>query len=118
MNDKCLKIYKALHQGGLVISERNTGKTRAIAMMLVENPNAVAIVGLEQQGTMMVRHLVNLGMNETEAKRRVFHAQSHHVKNGFLDKKDVYVDEMNRSPYKGPFKGAVTSFPYAVKVIG
>lgn len=101
------------------MAPRGTGKTKAIATILIENHNAVAIVGLEAQRRSMIEQLKAFGASDNQAKQQVLHASSvlRGRYAGFIEDRDIYVDELDKNPYKGPFKAATTSTPFRVKVI-
>ena len=119
--DNTKKIKKALLQGGLVVSGRNTGKTKALAEILSEIPEAVVVVGQEAQASrlkMFLREIyhfsnsrANLKVINSCSKRALFIGYPANFASEY-----VYVDEFYLNPYKGLFKAAVTSFPFLVKV--
>lgn len=110
------EIKQALLQGGLVVADRGTGKTRAIAEILLEDPDAVAVVTLDSHYKCLFSHLIRLGLSSNTAKSKLIIAcNAERALAG--SNKNIYVDECLMSPYKGPFKGAVTSYPYSVKVV-
>ena len=119
--DNSKKIKKALLKGGLVVADRGVGKTRALAEILLEQGNAVIIVPTEQQKRryydfindrfpgvytkLDLRDTIIIDSSNTEARLQG------------LFNKEVYIDEYYLCKYRGPFKAAVTSFPFEVKVI-
>lgn len=120
--DNSKKIKKALLEGGLVVSGRGTGKTRALAEILFEIPNAVVIVGLHAQTSQLRLFLKEKGLSDYLIKAKVITAREAEKRHAFTTDlgfitKYFYVDELYYNPYKGPFKAATTSFPYPVKVI-
>lgn len=116
--DKSQEIKKALLQGGLVVSDRGTGKTKALSEILLEDPDAVVIVGNEAQSKRIKEFLLKAGLSHEECKNKIIPSQSaERFLQGARSNKNVYVDEYRNSNYHGYFKAAATSFPFAVKVI-
>lgn len=113
--DKSQEIKKALRQGGLVISERGTGKTKALVEILLEEPDAVIIAHNSYGKRRIKDFLTECGYGPNINKRVFDGAKSEKELLGMH--KDFYIDEYFLNPYKGPFKGATTSFPFTVKVI-
>jgi hypothetical protein len=119
--DKSKQIKKALLKGGLVVAARASGKTKALAEILAEDNDAVVIVGQQVQAIRLRNWLmVAYAFTKDELKGRIlvspYDVEKHRLSIDFLEK-HAYVDEYHLNPYKGPFKAAVTSFPYEVKVI-
>lgn len=120
MKDMSLKIAINMMMGGLVVAPRGSGKTKALCYLLKEDCKAVVIVNLESQRHRFIKMLTSLhGFSEENAGRKVLHSKSSILKEStMLVDKNVYVDELYLNEYKGPFKAAVSSFPYKIKVIG
>src|SRR5271163_2604583 len=116
--DQTQEIKKALLQGGLVVANRCSGKTRALAEILLEDEDAVVIVGNEAQGHTIKCLLLEGGLSYEAIKEKVipFQSAERYLLNQKTNK-NVYVDEWHQNLYRGYFKGAVTSFPFPVKVI-
>lgn len=114
------KIKEALLRGGLVIADRGTGKTQALFEILLERSNVAIVVPTEQQqqryndliqekfpnvySKAELSNVIILDSPNTEQKLKGLH-------------RDIYVDEYFLCRYRGPFKAAVTSFPFPVTVI-
>lgn len=114
------RIKEALLKGGLVVAERGTGKSMALFEILLEQDNVVIIVPTEQQRrTYLVMlqdkfpnvysaadltNVIILDTSKTEERLKGLN-------------KDIYIDEYHLSKYRGPFKAAVTSFPFELRVI-
>ena len=116
--DQTQEIKKALLQGGLVVADRCSGKTSALVEILLEDDDAIVIVGTESQSRRLKEGLLEKGLSYETVKEKIVPAQS--AEKYLLNQrtnKNVYVDEWGRNPYKGHFKAAVTSFPFPVKVI-
>jgi hypothetical protein len=113
------EIKKALLQGGLIVSGRCSGKTWALAEILIEDSDAVVIVCQAAQMDTLKTFLHKAGLSEERIKNQVIPS---YTTNRYLQasiaNKNVYVDEWSLNPYKGHFKAAVTSFHFPVKVIG
>lgn len=114
--DKKNEIKKALLQGGLVVAQRGSGKTRALAEIIMEDPDAVVIVGSDPFRIALQDMLYRLGADRDSINIRVVGKRTLQGEHYFYDK-NVYVDEWYNNEYRGPFKAAVTSMPFAVKVI-
>ena len=119
--NKIKKIKKALLKGGLVISNRNTGKTAALAEILTENSRAIVITPTEQQKQRLVDMLIKDGtLTPKEINERVLIA---HIakKKLFGNHQDyiheIYLDEYFINSYNGPYTGAVSSLPFNTQVI-
>jgi hypothetical protein len=120
--DRSKKIKKALLKGGLVIASRASGKTKALAEILAEIPEAMVIFGVHAEGERIKKFLIEeYGLNKSEVNKKVIHGLK--AKELLLGRhrdflgKYVYVDEYYLNPYKENFKAAVTSFPFPVKII-
>ena len=115
--NKSQEIKRALLQGGLVVADRGTGKTRALSEILVEDPDAVVVVHNTAQKQQLEDYLFIKGYEMREANDKIILSL---IAEKYLmgkNNKNIYVDEYALNSYKGPFKAAVTSFPFAVKVI-
>ena len=114
--DKTQEIKKALLQGGLVISDRNTGKTRALSEILLEDADAVVLVPNKGTFERLENYLLAGGMTKNEVRNRVFLDP----KRLYGLNKNIYVDEytlFSERPFWGSFKSATASFAIPVKVI-
>ena len=112
-SDKKAKIKKALIQGGLVIAPRGSGKTAAIAEILAENPQAIAITLLSAQQT---RLKAMLDKHNILPYGRVFSLDT--VKPHDMEGKAIFLDEVPIDRIGGvTFHGAALTMPCAVKVI-
>ena len=114
------KIKEALLKGGLVVAERGTGKTSALFEILLEQGNAVIIVPTEQQRRRYSDLLQEEfpGIYSKMDLRDTIMLDSSITEKLLLGlNKDVYIDEYHLCKYRGPFKAAVTSFPFELTVI-
>jgi hypothetical protein len=110
-------IKRALLQGGLVVAPRGTGKTLALAEIVAKDPDALVIVPFQANYTTMRKMLIHLGLSAVEASKRVMLALRHSPNTFLGSDKNIYVDEWAHNTYKGPFKAAVTTMPFPVKVV-
>jgi hypothetical protein len=114
------KIKEALLQGGLVVAERGTGKTRALFEILIEEDNVAIIVPNESQRRRYIEFLKDRfpnGCSSLDLRNCIIlDTPSNEHRLMGLDK-NVYIDEYFLCSYRGPFKAAVTSFPFPVKVV-
>ena len=116
--DQSQEIKKALLQGGLVVADRGSGKTKALIEILLEDDDSIVIVGNQAQSEIIADALLEKGMPYVDIKKRVISAlYAEKFLIGQRSNKNVYVDEWSINPYRGYFKGAVTSFGFPVKVI-
>lgn len=113
--DKSQEIKKALLQGGLVLSGRNTGKTKALAEILLEDRDAVVLVRTQGQFERLRQFLLDGGMSKNDIYGRILRSERELL--GLH--KNVYIDEyfLFLEPYSGHFKAATASLPFPVKVI-
>jgi hypothetical protein len=120
--DNSKKIKKQLLKGGLVVSGRNAGKTKALSEILYEIPQSVVVVGQSAQADRLKIFLKeNYGFTDAQVNDKVLLDRT--AKKRFLGinvdflYKYLYLDEFYLNGYRGPFKAAVTSFPWDVRVI-
>ena len=113
--DNHRKIKKTILKGGLVVAGRCSGKTRALAEILLENTNAVVVYSELFQRQRLQDYLIE-HLTKNEINSRLFHSSNAGIRLKGLHK-DVYIDEYFFVDYKGPFHAAVTSFPFKVTVI-
>lgn len=112
------KIKEALLQGGLVVADRCSGKSRALAEILFEDDDAVVIVDNANQSEHIKKYLLEKGLSYEAVKDKVVSAlYAEKYLQGAKTNKNVYVDEWFHNTYRGYFKAATTSFPFAVKVV-
>jgi transposase len=104
-----------LGKGGLVIAERGSGKTQALVEILLENENAVVVASGHYRDNIL-SYLREAGLPFDIAYRKIISPNQKLY--GPLLTKDIYVEEYWASNYTGPFKAAVTSYPFPVTVIG
>ena len=121
LNDRIKEIKEALLRGGLVVSSRNSVKTMALAQILAENEAAVAVVSTESQ-FQALRDALHYCSNLPDIliKERIIRCQdSGYLKGWSIDSclRYVYVEEFCQTLYRGPFRAAVSSYPYPVWVI-
>jgi len=116
--DQTQEIKKALLQGGLVVANRGSGKTKALSEILLEDKDAIVIVLNEAQSRTIRDYLLEKGLSRETVKNKVvsaLYAEKYLI--GQKTDKNIYVDEWSQNSYKGHFKAAVTSFNFSVKVI-
>ena len=108
--DKTKEIKEYLQKGIFVVAPRGSGKTRAIAELLLENRDMVAVVGSESGVRRLVKMLQDSGLTETYAQTRVLHAAKakEHLF-GDRTRVRIIVDEYFKSRYNGPFYAATAS---------
>lgn len=116
--EKYKQIKNEILAGGLIIAGRNSGKTMAMVEVLIDNPKAILLVHNYNALNRVKQLLAECGGKGFMAIDRVMLGGTKDL-TGIVepDGSNVYVDEWHLNAYRGPFKAAVTSVPYVVKVV-
>lgn len=104
-------MIEALKNGGHVFALRGSGKTYAIAKLMIEDPMVVTVQSNEGAAKHMKEILRSLGMPSPVIDVRVFLAESRDVMRHTNGKK-VIVDEWVTNSYRGGYHAAISSLPY------
>jgi len=122
-DDKIKEIKKALLENKFVISLRNSGKTSALAEILIENRRAIVITPNYRQKQRLIELLRSkYNAMSKQIERRIVPSYIANDRNYFIGLErdildNIYVDEYFISSYRGPYKSAVSSLPYNTKEI-
>ena len=117
IKDQSQEIKESLKAGGLVICGHGCGKTKALAEIVVEDPEAVVIVGLHAQRSRLIEFLIEMGLDEDIAKRKVLYSVDAGMYPNKINNRKVYVDEYFQNGYRGSFFAAVGTSPFPIKFI-
>lgn len=114
------EIKEALRQGGLIVSGRNSGKTIALVELLLEDKRSMVLVSSLKNSKHIHSMLMENGLTKDEADRKIVTIQNVEMRAGYstsFPSKYLYIDNWLGTDYRGPFKAAVTSFPFKIKVL-
>lgn len=109
------EIKRALLQGGLVVTDRGTGKTTALAEILVEDPDSIVYATTMSVYSTLFQHLSNMGLDVKKYKDRILHLSQQNLLG--RNNKNKYIDELKNLDDMVYVKAAVISLPFPVKVI-
>lgn len=115
MKLKTKEIKTALLDGGLVVAPIASGKTIALAEILIEDPNSIVFATSMSVYSALFMHLKDMKVDIKDFKNRILHLNDRNFYgNG---SKNKYIDEVQDLKYMTQVKAAVTSFPFKIHVI-
>jgi hypothetical protein len=110
--EKTKEIAEALSKGGLIYAPRSSGKTKALAQILKQDPNAVVFCDQQAQRDRLVSFDIvdKQSVNNLPFKSRVFiNTETYRNKFALSQIAKIYIDEWTPGVEYPPFFAAVTS---------
>lgn len=110
------EILHGLERWGLVVSDRQSGKTTALLEHIASlGADSCVIVAMNTHSIGFIEELWKRMFGKVKPPEIV---ASHNNAIGRGSRKKIFVDEWYYGSYRGQFDGAVTSMPFPVTVIG
>lgn len=117
MKESCQKILnELLTTGGLIITQRQVGKTQALLHILNRNKNAVIITFDNKSRNFLIQKYQKMFTPTVEIKNRIF-SQFDNIELIKNPEKNLYIDDyfFHKSPPK-VFAGAVSTMLFPVQI--
>jgi hypothetical protein len=115
LRHKVDQMKAALKNGSLVVSGRNSGKTLALLELFYELPLMIVVLHNESaRKRFLDMYQERYGELPANKKGRVLNGSSNKVQDDLKYRNNwlynVYIDEREMNPYKGPYWSAISTF--------